>query len=227
MKKQLTPLRTDCVCSWRVCNEDRPHCAPLSNGGLSIKLEKAHRFIDNFSVFDLIIIAMISALGIASKPLIVPLSHIITGPLLIPGGVVAGGFYMLWLVLGAGLTGKYGVATLIGVVQALLVFGTGIFGSHGAMTLLTYTFPGLLVDLSLFFLKHRVCCAPCAFLAGLAANVAGSSLVNIIYFRLPFVPLVLSLAVAALSGGLGGIIAFKVLQAVNKHKHWGKGCDEG
>lgn len=189
-------------------------------------MEKSQRFLDKFSVFDFIIIAMISALGIASKPLIVPLSHIITGPLLIPGGVVAGGFYMLWLVLGAGLTGKYGAATLIGVVQALLVFGTGIFGSHGAMTLLTYTLPGLVVDLSLFFIRHRVCCAPCAFLAGLAANVTGSSLVNIIYFRLPLVPLVLSLAVAALSGGLGGIIAYKILQVVNKHRTWGKGCNE-
>lgn len=189
-------------------------------------MEKSQRFLDKFSVFDFIIIAMISALGIASKPLIVPLSHIITGPLLIPGGVVAGGFYMLWLVLGAGLTGKYGAATLIGVVQALLVFGTGIFGSHGAMTLLTYTLPGLVVDLSLFFIRHRVCCAPCAFLAGLAANVTGSSLVNIIYFRLPLVPLVLSLAVAALSGGLGGIIAYKILHIVNKHRTWGKGCNE-
>lgn len=184
---------------------------------------KPHHFIDNFSVFDLIIIAMISALGIASKPLIVPLSHIITGPLLIPGGVVAGGFYMLWIVLGAGIVGKPGTATLIGVVQALLVFGTGVFGSHGAMTLLSYTLPGLAVDLSLFLIKHRVCCLPCAFLAGLAANVAGSSLVNIIYFRLPFVPLVLALAVAALSGGLGGIIAYKILQAVNKNRTWGKG----
>lgn len=87
--------------------------------------------LDKFSVFDLIIIAMISTLGIASKPVIVPLSHIITGPLLIPGGVVAGGFYMLWLVLGAGIVGKPGTATLIGVVQALMVFGTGFLAHTG------------------------------------------------------------------------------------------------
>ncbi|NLW38806.1 MAG: ECF transporter S component [Peptococcaceae bacterium] len=180
---------------------------------------------DKFSVFDLIIIAMISALGIASKPVIVPLSHIITGPLMIPGGVVAGGFYMLWLVLGAGIVGKPGTATLMGVIQALVIFGTGIFGSHGAMTLLTYTLPGLAVDLSMLLINHRVCCLPCAFLAGLVANVSGSAMVNIVYFRLPFVPLVLALAVSALSGGLGGIIAYKVIQVVNKHKTWGKGCN--
>ncbi|MDD3652569.1 MAG: ECF transporter S component [Desulfotomaculaceae bacterium] len=182
-----------------------------------------HKMLDKFSVFDLIIIAMISALGVASKPLIVPLCHIITGPLLIPGGVVAGGFYMLWLVLGAGIVSKTGAAIMIGVVQALMVFGSGIFGSHGAMTLLSYTLPGLAVDLLLYLMGHNVCCLLCAFLAGLVANISGSALVNIIYFRLPFVPLVLALTVAALSGGLGGIIAYKVLQLVNKHKGWGSG----
>ncbi len=173
--------------------------------------------LDKFSVFDLIIIAMISALGIASKPVIVPLSHIITGPLLIPGGVVAGGFYMLWLVLGAGIVGKPGTATLMGVIQALAVFGTGVFGSHGAMSLLSYTFPGFAVDLLLLLIRHRVCCPLCAFLAGVAANVSGSALVNIIYFRLPLIPLILSLAVATLSGGLGGLVAFKIIQLVKKN----------
>ncbi|OPX91356.1 MAG: hypothetical protein A4E52_00519 [Pelotomaculum sp. PtaB.Bin013] len=181
------------------------------------------KMLDKFSIFDLIVIAMISALGIASKPLIVPLSHIITGPLLIPGGVVAGGFYMLWIVLGAGIVGKPGTATLLGIVQALMVFGSGIFGSHGAMTLLSYTLPGVAVDLILYLIKHKVCCPACAFLAGLTANVTGSVLVNIIYFRLPFVPLMLALSVAALSGGLGGIIAFRASQLVNKILPWGKG----
>ena len=40
--------------------------------------------LDRFSIYDLIIIAMMAALGIATKPIIVPLAHIITGPLFIP-----------------------------------------------------------------------------------------------------------------------------------------------
>ncbi len=174
------------------------------------------KFIANFSVFDLIIVAMLSALGIATKPIIVPITHIITGPLLIPGGVVAGGFYMMWLVLGAGLTGKCGAATLIGLVQALMVFGTGVFGSHGALTLLSYTLPGVAIDLMLWLTRHRICCLPCSFFAGVLANICGAALVNILYFRLPLVPLMLTLTVAALSGGLGGIIAYKVLQQLKK-----------
>ncbi|TEB07043.1 hypothetical protein Psch_00584 [Pelotomaculum schinkii] len=174
------------------------------------------RFLDKFSLYDLIVIAMMSALGIATKPIIVPLAQIITGPLFIPSGAVAGGFYMLWLVLGFGITGKRGTMTLIGLVQAILVMATGIVGSHGVLSLVTYTMPGILADLGLLLIGHRVCCFPCAFLAGLLCNIAGTIMVNFVYFRLPVAPLVLSLSAAALSGGLGGLVAFKILQQLWK-----------
>lgn len=175
-----------------------------------------HKLLDKFSLYDLIIIAMMAALGIAIKPVIVPLAQIITGPFFIPGGAVAGGFYMLWLVLGAGLTGKLGTATLIALTQALVVTGTGLVGSHGAMSLLTYTMPGILADLGLLITGHRVCCNPCAFLAGMLANIGGTIMVNLVYFRLPWIPLILTLSAAALSGGIGGIIAFWILQQLLK-----------
>jgi len=161
---------------------------------------------------------MMAALGIAIKPVIVPLAHIVTGPLFIPGGVVAGGFYMMWLVLGFGLTGKRGTATLIGLIQAFVVLGTGFFGSHGVMSLLTYTVPGIMADLGLLLIGHRVCCYPCAFLAGMLANIGGSAMVNLVYFRLPLIPLLLSLCVAALSGGLGGILAFQIREQLWKYQ---------
>ncbi|MDD2511219.1 MAG: ECF transporter S component [Syntrophomonas sp.] len=171
-----------------------------------------HKMLDRFSLFDLIIIAMMAALGIAIKPVVVPLAHIVSGPLFIPSGAVAGGFYMMWLVLGFGLTGKRGTATLIALVQALVVTGTGMVGSHGAMSLFTYTVPGVMADLGLLLIGHRVCCSPCAFLAGMLANMGGTIMVNLVYFRLPLIPLVLALSVAALSGGLGGILAFQIRQ---------------
>ena len=125
---------------------------------------------------------------------------------------------MMWLVLGAGITGKRGTATLIGIVQAFLVMGTGIIGSHGALSLLTYTMPGIMADLGLLVCGHRVCCAPCSFLAGLLANVTGTAMVNFVYFRLPLLPLALSLAVAALSGGLGGLLALEILKQLTRFK---------
>ncbi|MEN6325456.1 MAG: ECF transporter S component [Syntrophomonas sp.] len=177
-------------------------------------------FLNKLSVYDLIIIAMMAAIGIATKAIIVPLAHIITGPFFIPSGAVAGGFYMLWLVLGFGITGKRGTMILIGLVQAILVIATGMVGSHGVMSLLTYTMPGILADLGLFLIGHRVCCLPCTFLAGMLCNIGGTIMVNFIYFRLPAIPLVLSLSIAALSGGLGGIVAYKILQQIREfQKH--------
>ncbi|ATW24914.1 ECF transporter S component [Candidatus Formimonas warabiya] len=177
------------------------------------------RFLNRFSLYDLIIIAMMAALGIATKPVIVPLAHLVTGPLLIPSGAVAGGFYMMWLVLGAGLTGKRGAATLVALVQAILVMATGIVGSHGVLSLVTYTVPGIMADLGLLLTGHRVCCFPCAFGAGMLANMGGTFMVNFVYFRLPWIPLVLSLSAAALSGGLGGMLAFQICRQLRRFQN--------
>lgn len=174
------------------------------------------KFLDRFTPYDLIIIALMSAMGIAIKPIIVSLSHILTGPLLIPSGAVVGGCYMLWLVLGFGITGKRGTMTLIGLVQAILVMATGTFGSQGVMSLVSYTMPGIVADLGLLLIGHRVCCLFCAFLAGMLCNITGTIMVNLVYYRFPLIPLILSLSVAALSGGLGGLVAFKIAEQMQK-----------
>ncbi len=165
-------------------------------------------FLSKFSIFDLLIISLMACIGIVIKPFVVPLAHIITGPLFIPGGAVAGGFYMMWIVLGASLVGKPGAATLIALVQAMVVMSIGFFGTHGFVSLFTYVLPGVAVDSVFLLSKHRGCCIGCCFAAGIAANISGVFLVNIVFFRLPLVPLVLSLSAAALSGGLGGVIAY-------------------
>jgi ABC-type thiamin/hydroxymethylpyrimidine transport system permease subunit len=169
------------------------------------------RFLASFSIFHLVIIALMAGLGVATKPVIVPLAHIITGPLYIPGGVIAGGFYMMWLVLGAGLVKKRGTATLISIVQAIMMVSLGIYGTHGLVSLFTYMLPGLAVDLVFLFFKNSAKAVPC-FLAGIFANLSGTFIVNIVFFRLPFIPLVLCLSSASLSGGLGGIIAYGVIK---------------
>ncbi len=174
-------------------------------------------FFGRFSIYDLMIIAVTAAMGIVLKPFIAPLAHLVAGPLLIPSGALAGGLYMLWLVVGMGLTGKYGTGTLIGLVQALVVLFTGTVGSHGIMTLVSYTLPGIVMDLGLFLLGHRVCCMGCAFWAGLLANMTGTFTVNFIFFRLPALFLLLVLALAALSGGMGGILSWELLRLLKKY----------
>jgi len=158
-----------------------------------------------------------AALGLAVKSIVTPLIQLASAPLFIPGGSLAGGLYMMWLVIAAGITGKRGSATLTGLVQAILVLLTGLGGSHGALSLISYTLPGLAIDLLLLISRHRACCLPCAFSSCLLANLAGTAAVNFIFFSLPLIPLLLSLAAAAFSGGVGGVLSWRLLVALRKY----------
>jgi len=169
-----------------------------------------------FSVKDLILIAAMAALGIAVKAVVTPLIHLASAPLFIPGGALAGGLYMMWLLMATGITGKLGAATLAGLVQAILVMLTGIGGSHGLLSLVSYTLPGLAIDAWLLISRHRLCCLPCAFVSCVLANLCGTVAVNVIFFRLPMIPLLLSLAAAAFSGGVGGVLSWHLLAALRK-----------
>ena len=169
---------------------------------------------------DYILMAMLAALGIAIKTIIVPLVQIITGPLFIPGGVVAGGIYMLFLVLGKAIIRKPFVATLIALIQAALVMLSGSFGAHGAASLLTYALPGLAVDLVFFLFGRGSNLKPACFLGGMAANMAGSFAVNLAIFNLSLIPLLLALTAAALSGGLGGLIAAALAEKIGELEIW-------
>ena len=175
--------------------------------------------LNKFSLFDLLLIALIGSLGIAVKPVISPLVRIITGPLMIPGGAVAGGLYMMFIVLAYGLTRRRFAGTLTSTVQAFIVVLTGI-GSHGVISFATYIVPGIAVDLVMlaFYFKNSAARpkAPACFCAGIAANVTGSLIVGAALFDIPLIPLLLMLASAALSGGLGGILAYLILKRIYK-----------
>lgn len=165
-------------------------------------------FISRFSAYDLVVIGLIAALGIASKNIVGPLAHLLTVPIGVPGGSLAGGFYMLWIVLARSFTGKFGASTLAAAVQAIIVLATGSFGSHGALTVITYTLPGLACDLAMMPFNRDgdgrlLWCA----LGGMAANITGTVATNYTFFRLPALALALTAATAAFSGAAGGALA--------------------
>jgi len=170
-----------------------------------------------FSVKDLILIAAMAALGLAVKAIVTPIVHLASAPLFIPGGALGGGLYMMWLAVASGLTGKRGAASLAGLVQAILVILTGLGGSHGLLSLVSYTLPGLAIDAWLLVSRHRLCCLPCAFVSCILANLCGTLAVNAIFFRLPLIPLLLSIAIAAFSGGAGGVLTWHLLRALRKY----------
>jgi len=158
-----------------------------------------------------------AALGIAVKAVVTPVIQLASAPLFIPGGSLAGGLYMMWLVMAAGITGKRGAASLTGLVQAILVLLTGVGGSHGFLSLVSYTLPGLAIDAWLLISRYRVCCLTCAFISCILANLVGTVAVNFIFFHLPVIPMLLSLAAAAFSGGVGGVLSWRLLCALRKY----------
>ena len=174
------------------------------------------KFTSRFSIFHLMIIALLAALGIAVKSFITPLVHLLTGPLYIPGGAVAGGVYMLFLVLAVSLTGKRGSALFCGFCQGLMVLIVGAAGSHGALSVVSYSLTGLSIDLLMLALRHRGCCLMCCFFGGIVANLTGTLIVNAAFFEMPAIPLILSLAAAALSGGGGGVLAWILTKQLRK-----------
>ena len=169
-----------------------------------------------FSVKDLILIAAMAALGIAIKAVVNPLIQLASAPLFIPGGSLGGGLYMMWLVLAVGVTGKRGSATLAALVQAIIVVLTGIGGSHGILSLVSYTLPGFAIDVWLFISRHHICCLLCSFVSCVLANLCGTIAVNLIFFSLPTIPLLLTLAAAAFSGGVGGVLSWHLLKALRQ-----------
>ncbi|MEL7646908.1 MAG: ECF transporter S component [Sedimentibacter sp.] len=177
---------------------------------------KDNRFLKNYTSYNLILIAVVSSLGIATKPIVVPLVHVVTGPLFIPGGAIAGGFYMFWMVLGMGLVRKKGTCILIGIVQSILVISTGTMGTHGVMSLVTYTVPGLAAEIVFLFSKNNQFNVMHYVLGCMAANTSGTMISNMLFFRLPAVTVALILSCAALSGALGGIIASGIISGLEK-----------
>ncbi|WP_105616603.1 ECF transporter S component [Vallitalea okinawensis] len=161
-----------------------------------------------FTVFEMMLIALMASLGIATKSIIVPLIHMITGPLYIPGGSLAGGFYMMWLILGAGFINKKGTATLIALVQGVMVMVMGFYGSHGALSIISYTLPGIMIDIFLLLFKGQCRSLGACFFACILANITGTFMSNLLFFRLPIIPLLFSISLAAFSGGIGGYIAY-------------------
>ena len=176
------------------------------------------KLTSRFTVYELMIIALLSAMGIAVKSVITPLVHILTGPLFIPGGVVAGGIYMLFLVLAVSLTGKRGAALFCGFCQGIMVLIIGAGGSHGALSVVSYSLTGLSVDLIMLLIRHKGCCLLCCFFGGMAANLTGTLIVNAAFFEMPAIPLALCLAAAALSGGFGGALAWALTKQLRKLK---------
>ena len=124
---------------------------------------------------------------------------------------------MLFIVIAAVLVRRPWTATITCIVQALLVIISGVIGSHGILSLFTYVIPGLMVDIFYLLIRKQRYNSLICFFMGMIANMAGTFSSNLVFFRLPAVPLMLSLFAGALSGGLGGLVAWGITKSLKKH----------
>ena len=173
------------------------------------------KFLSKYSSQELLYIAVLAAFGLAIKPIVTPLIHLISTPLMIPGGSLAGGFYLMWLVLAASIIHRPGAAFLVGFTQAIVILSLGYFGNHGAVSLVSYSLPGVAIEIfALIFRKKETIffhIFACVF-----ANISGAIVVTLLIMRLATIPLIISLIAATISGIIGGILSHKIYEKLIK-----------
>lgn len=173
-----------------------------------------NKYLSRFTTFDLIIIALLSACGIATKPFVRLLAQVFTGTF-ISAGTLGGIFYMLWIVLACSIVKKRGTAVMVGVVQSILVVVFDMLGNRGIANLLVYVVPTIALEMGMLLSPKYVSSIIAGFFAGAIANTTGSLIVNVIFLRVPFIPLMVSLGVSLLTGGMGGVIGYRLSKVVD------------
>lgn len=107
-----------------------------------------------FSTRDLLMMAVLAALGGVASTYIQALANAVHAALGFPGTTqVLAGLHVLWIVLAVGLTGKQGSGTLTGIVKGAVEFLSG--NTHGILVVLIDVVAGMLVDLGMLPFRNK------------------------------------------------------------------------
>jgi len=121
-----------------------------------------------FSTRDLLMIAVLAALGGVASTYIQTLANAVHAALGFPGATqVLAGLHILWLVLAVGLTGKQGAGTATGIAKGAVEFLSG--NTHGILVILIDVVAGILVDLGMLPFRNKNSYPAYSFAGGLAA----------------------------------------------------------
>ncbi len=130
-----------------------------------------------FSTRDLLVMAVLAALGGVSSTYINTIGNAVQAVLGFPGATQwAAGLHTIWIVLAMGILRKTGTGTLMGLVKGAVELMSG--NTHGVIILLVNLVAGLLVDFGFFLIKDKRSLIPFLVAGGLSA---GS---NVIVFQL-------------------------------------------
>ena len=130
-----------------------------------------------FSTRDLLIMAVLAALGGVTSTYVNTLGDAAQAALGFPGATQwAAGLHTIWIVLAMGILRKTGSGTVMGILKGAVELMSG--NSHGVIILIINLIAGLMVDFGFFIFRDKRSIAP-YLLAGVLS--AGS---NVIVFQL-------------------------------------------
>ncbi len=156
------------------------------------------------STGQLCFLAICIALSLGTKRVISPITNLLTDFIRIPGGGAATAFSLMFLVVATGAMPWPLATAAAGFVQSLLALSMGMSAYQGVFAVLTYTLPGVVIDLFRKCYPRRDK-AYFSLSCG-AANTAGALLTNLLVFHLEGIPFLLWMLVACSMGMLCGLL---------------------
>lgn len=172
--------------------------------------EKRFRRFTRLSLQELVLLAVIAAISMVVKPYVHAAFRPLVAGLNVPVGMVAGGLYMMWLVMAGHLVNKAGAVVLVALLQGILAVILGMGGKLGPFVVISYLMPGLAMELlyGVLAVFWRLCrCRPWAAIAGAAlANGVGTACNSLLLLGLPWPAVAATLLPATLSGAAGGFL---------------------
>jgi len=163
--------------------------------------------LKKISTFDAMMIVVMAVAGLVVKPVIGPILKLVGSTFFMSSGSISGVIYMIFPMLACLIVRQTGAATLTGLIQGIMVLISGIYGSHGIISVLTYTLPGVAVDVG-FLATKWIGKKWALFLPTALGNLVGNLLVGVLFLRLPKIPLLITLIGAFVFGGFSGFIAW-------------------
>ncbi len=190
-----------------------------------------------FSTRDLLIMAVLAALGGVASTYINTLSDAVQAMLGFPGATQwAAGLHVIWIVLAMAITGKPGTGTLTGILKGGVELLSG--NSHGIIILLIDVVAGLLVDFGFLLFRNKRSLFAYLLAGGLAtgsnvlvfqifatlpSNILAATAILILFLvafvsGVVFAGLIPSLLVNALSKA--GVVRIQQLTPKNRKAGW-------
>jgi len=173
-------------------------------GAFSLITQKENKKSFYFSTHDLLIMAVLAALGGVTGTYINALGDLVQAALGFPGGTQwAAGLHVLWIVIAYGINQKSGTGIMMGLLKGAVELLSG--NSHGVIILLVDLVAGILVDFGFLLFRNKKSLLAYIIAGGLATG--SNVLVFQIFATIPLNILGISaIAILFILASISGIV---------------------